>query len=261
MYSQKINANLFLNTKSSCMKKIIILSFFVVYVQSAFAQFFGQIPQSVKYNAAKVIDPVYGIKMYEKLNFAIGGDSVRNDKKGYACQGWISDTYESGGVIHKGYYEDGHLTAYKNFYENGTVERSFKMVDFKRSNMQLFFPDGKLKSNVTYYEGNPQIWIDYYNNGQIEYSEESAKSMEYLISRKSYAEDGKPQEIFEMTDPKKKLYFKKEYYENGNIKEEGQLRFNPAAIDYQKIGTWKVYDESGKVSEENWVNGERVASK
>ncbi|HSH64750.1 MAG TPA: hypothetical protein VLB84_02905 [Bacteroidia bacterium] len=243
------------------MKKIIPLLFFVTSFQSAFAQFFGQIPQATKYNAAKVIDPVYGIKMYEKLNFSIGGDSVRNDKKGYACQGWVQDTYESGAIIHKGYYEDGHLTNYKNFYEDGTVERSFKPIDYRRCIMQVFYPNGKLKSEVTYYEGQPQIWTDYYSNGQIEYQEESSKKMEYLVLRKSFAEDGKPQEIFELIDPKKKLYSKKEYYENGAIKSEGMLNYSLAALDYQKNGAWKEYDEKGNVTEEKWVNGERLADK
>jgi len=231
----------------------------MAFTELASAQFFGQVPEPVKYNAGKVIDPDYGIKMYEKLNFQIGGDSVRNDKKGYACQGWIQDIYEGGAVLHKGYYEDGHLKIYKNFFENGNVERSFKIVDFKRCNEQIFYSDGKLKADITFYEGSPQIETDYYTNGQVEYMEENSKSMEYLVVRKSYAEDGKPQELFEMTDPKKKLYSKKEYYENGNLKTEGPMKYNPAAIDYQKDGLWKNYDETGKLStQENWVNGEQV---
>lgn len=36
------------------------------------------------------------------------------------------------------------------------------------------------------------------------------------------------------------------------------MHFSPAALDYQKNGTWKEYDESGKMKEENWVNGERI---
>lgn len=240
------------------MKKFILLSFYVVCTQTAFAQFFGQVPTVTKYNASKVVDPDYGIKMYEKLNFSIGGDSVRNDRKGYACQGWVQDIYESGSVIHKGYYEDGHLTTYKNFYENGTVERSFKPVDFKRCNMQLFYQDGKIKSNITYYDGSPQMWTDYYNNGQIEYIEESSKNLEVLLQRKSYLIDGKPQEIFEITDIKKRIYSKMEYDENGNIKSQGPMRYNPSVLDYQKNGLWKEYDATGKVTEENWVNGERV---
>lgn len=242
------------------MKKLIPL-FIILFlsVKLSVAQFAGQIPQVTKYKAEKVIDPEYGITMYDKLNFEIGGDSVRNDKKGYAFQGWIEDVYESGTVIHKGFYEDGHLKMYKNFFPNGTVERNFKIVDFKHCSMQVFYPDGKIKSDITYYEGNPQVWTDYYKNGQIEFTEENAKSMEYLIQRKSYAEDGKPQEIFEMIDPKKKIYSKKEYYENGNIKAEGQMKFNAGMVDYQKDGTWKYYDESGKVtSTEQWVKGEEV---
>lgn len=240
------------------MKKLVSVFILIFLVKPGFSQFSGQIPQAVKYNAAKVVDPEYGITMYDKLNFEIGGDSIRNDKKGYACQGWIEDLYESGTVVHKGYYEDGHLKAYRNFYPNGTIERMFKIVDFKRCNMQIFYSDGKIKSDITYYETNPQIWTDYYHNGQIEYTEENAKSMEYLIQRKSFTEDGKPQEIFEMIDPKKKIYSKKEYYENGNIKAEGQMKFSPSAVDYQKDGTWKYYDEAGKVTTEQWIKGEEV---
>jgi antitoxin component YwqK of YwqJK toxin-antitoxin module len=240
------------------MKKFLLSTIIIIASMSlAKAQFFGQVPEQTKYNASKVIDPEYGITMYEKLNFSIGGDSVRNDKRGYAASGWIQDIYESGAVIHKGYYEEGHLKIYKNFYENGTVERAFKVIDFKKCNQQIFYPDGKLKADITYYEGSVLMETDYYPNGQIEYIEENSKSMEYLIQRKSYAQDGKPQEIFEMIDSKKKIYSKKEYYENGNLKSEGTMKYNPAVIDYQKDGTWKNYDESGKlVSTETWQAGE-----
>ncbi len=243
------------------MKKIVLLFIFIAVAQLSFSQGFGTAPPPNKYKASKVVDPVYGITMYEKLNLKTGGDSVRNDRKGYAAQEWVQDIYESGKVLHRGYYEDGQLKIYKNFYENGNVERSFKTVDFKRSNMQMYYPTGKLKSEITYYEGNPQIWIDYYANGQIEYSEENTKDMTSLISRKSYAEDGKPQEIFECTDPKKKKYTKKEYYENGKIKAEGPMRFSASTIDYQKDGMWNVYDESGKATKEKWVRGEEIKDK
>ncbi|MGZ4034460.1 MAG: hypothetical protein ACXVPY_13410 [Bacteroidia bacterium] len=240
------------------MKKLLPIFILFFSIQSSFAQFLGQVPVPNKYNAAKVIDPDYGITMYEKLNFYTGGDSVRNDKKGYACQGWLEDVYETGSTIHKGFYEDGHLKVYKNFFPNGNVERSFKLTEYKKCNMQIFYPDGKLKADITYYDGNPQLETDYYENGQIEYIEESSKNMEYLIQRKSYAQDGKPQEIFELTDPKKKIYSKKEYYENGNIKAEGTMKYNPGAIDYQKDGDWKDYDEQGKVTNSKWVKGEEI---
>ncbi len=240
------------------MKKTLALFLIFISIQSSFAQFKGQIPEAKKYNAAKVIDPDYGIRLYEKLNFQTGGDSVRNDRKGYAVQGWEEDYYESGEVIHKGFYEDGHLTVYKNFYPNGQVERSFFVSGYKKSSMQIFYSDGKLKSVILFFENNPQSETDYYQNGQIEYAEENSKDMEYLIFRKSYAKDGKPQEIFEMVNQKKKMYSKKEYYENGSIKAEGPMFFNTSLYDYQKDGEWISYDEKGKATKEKWVKGEEV---
>ena len=240
------------------MKKTSLLFLLTITFEFAFAQFRGQVQEAKKYNPAKVVDPDYGIMMYEKLNFQTGGDSVRNDRKGYACQGWVEDHYENGELLHKGYYEDGHLKIYKNFFPNGNVERSFKVNDTKRCALQIFYDDNKLKSDINYFEGNPQVWTDYYHNGQIEYYEENTKSMEYLIARKSFTEDGKPQELFELTNPKKKIYSKKEYYENGAIKGEGEMIFNPSVFDYQKDGVWTVYDEKGKATKEKWVKGEEV---
>ena len=238
--------------------RIILYTFLlIIIVNASSGQIFkGQIPEDKKYNAKKIIDPTYGIIIYEKLNFGTGGDSVRNDHRGYAVQGDIVDYYTTGEILHQGYYEDGHLKIYKNFYPNGVVERSFQMTDYNKCSMKIYYDNGKLKSDISYYQGSAQFWKDYYPNGQIEYLEENAKSMEYLIQRKSFAEDGKPQEIFELVDKKKKLYSKKEYYENGNIKAEGPLMFNKNLWDYQKNGKWTVYDEKGKASTEDWVNGE-----
>ncbi|MEI6489230.1 MAG: hypothetical protein WCP52_09720 [Bacteroidota bacterium] len=240
------------------MRKFLLLFLLSTAASSVFAQFKGQVPEPKKYDPAKVVDPDYGITMYEKLNFQTGGDSVRNDRKGYACQGWVEDYYEGGQLLHKGYYEDGHLKIYKNYFPNGNVERTFKINDFKRCTMQLFFDDNKPKSDINYFEGSPQIWTDYYHNGQIEYFEENTKSMEYLISRRSFTQDGKPQELFELTNPKKKIYSKKEYYENGKIKAEGEMIYIPNKSDYVKDGSWTIYDEQGKSSKEKWVKGEEI---
>ena len=51
----------------------------------------GDKKQQKKYVEKDIYDEEYGIKMYEKLNFMVGGDSVRNISKGYACQGWVED--------------------------------------------------------------------------------------------------------------------------------------------------------------------------
>jgi len=252
----KVKINLYISRRIPNVKKTLIITLLTVFTGQLYAQLLPKFIGPKKYSQREVYDSAYGINIYEKLNANIGGDSVRNDKKGYASQGWVEDQYESGKTLHKGYYVDGTLRIYKNFYENGKPERSFKVNDLKRCTMVLYYSDSTLKSEINYYNGQVQKEQDYYPNGKLEYVEESEKNMIYLVQRKSYLPDGKPESIFELTDPKKKIYTKKEYYPNGNIKEEGTMAFDKGSIDYRKDGKWKVYDEKGKVTEEFYINGE-----
>lgn len=244
------------------MKKLILLLFLVIAAKTSFSQMFGNAVKIIKYDGKEVVDSVYGIRMYDAVNPHIGGDSIRNSAKGYACQGWVQDQYLSGRLLHKGYYEDGQLKIYKNYYETGKLERSFKMVDLNKSAMKLFYPDGEKKSSFTYVNGSMLRATDYYPNGQISYTVENVKTMEYLILRKSFSEDGKPQEIFELVNVKKNIYSQKEYFENGQLKSEGKLKFNPYKVDYIKNGVWKIYNKSGKlIRQEKWVYGEEIINK
>ena len=241
------------------MNKIIAISLFLLSAFQLSAQRLGRNEEAKKYDPASVMDPTYGIIMYEKMNPQIGGDSSRSNSKGYAAQGWEEDYYTSGTLLHKGYYEDGQLRTYKNYYENGNIERSFKVIDFKRCGMEIYYPDGKIKSVIIYYNGNTMKATDYYPNGQIEFEMENQKNLDYIVFRRSYSEDGKPQEIFELTNEKKKLFYQKEYHENGIIRTEGMLKFNPYKMDYMKDGYWKVYDENGKlVRNEKFAYGEKL---
>ena len=88
------------------MKKTLLFLLVVFCVETSFAQMFGNKVEIAKYDAKDIVDPVYGIRMYDALNPNIGGDSIRNSHKGYACQGWVQDQYTSGKLLHKGYYED-----------------------------------------------------------------------------------------------------------------------------------------------------------
>ena len=84
--------------------------------------------------------------------------------------------------------------------------------------------------------------------------------MDYILYRRSYTETGKPQEIFECTNEKKKLFYQKEYHDNGNIRTEGPLKYNPYKMDYMKDGDWKVYDGNGKYTKtEKYAYGEKLA--
>ena len=216
-----------------------------------------------KYKEEKVYNPDYGINLYEKLNFLLGGDSVRYDQgKGYAANGWREDFYENGQVLHKGYYQEGQLKLYKNFFDNGQLERNFVLKpNPSLYSMKIYYKNGNPRSEIDYVKGNPQKWQDWYPNGQLEFIEEYDKDIEYYIVNKTFQENGTPIMTLELRDEKKKLYNKKEYHTNGKVKEEGTIHFNKLMEDYQKEGLWKVYDENGKLIEENtYVKGELIKS-
>ena len=240
----------------------ILLATFLLSVLYAHAQFGKQKDTRRYYVFAEVYDSVTGIDVYEKLNRLMGGDSVRNNPKGYAAQGWWEDFYKSGAVMHSGYYQDGMLTTYKNFYENGQVEREFKSIDYFRYQMILYWADGKVRSNITYYQGTEEITKEYYANGNPEFLEEYGDKCDYLKYRQFYYENGNLQSDMQLTNKKKQTYGHKDYFENGKVQAEGNMQYYPEIDNYMKEGSWNVYDESGKlISIEEYVRGQMVEEK
>ena len=241
------------------MKKIYLHYLFCcvsIQLTQAQGKFHEQIPKEKRYVAEHIIDERYGINIYDKLVLRLGGDSIRHCK-GYACSGWIQDRYDSGELLHKGYYVEGHLRIFKNFFPNGKVERDYKVIDDRKSNMHIYYSSGQLKSQQKYVDAEAIIWDDYYSNGNLEYHEEYHKSFNYYISQASYFENGKPHQTLTLVHKKKLLFEKKEYFENGNIKEAGELVYSEDALDYLKKGKWTIYNEDGTPKrEETYVNGE-----
>jgi antitoxin component YwqK of YwqJK toxin-antitoxin module len=229
-----------------------------VYAQFSFA---GQIPPPVKYKPSQVIDPEKGIAIYDRLNIAIG-DSTRHNAKGYAASDWIEDYYESGQLLHKGFYIDGKLKVYKNYWEDGKLERNFHYLDFSKSEMQVYFNNGQIRSDIIYNEGAPMKTLEYYPDGKPDFQEEYDKKQEYLLYRRSYFDNGNPTSLLEIKDAKKKTYTDTEYFDSGKVKEEGKMILVPGTEDYKKDGTWKVYDETGKLTaEEEYASGSLSSTK
>ena len=202
------------------------------------------------------IDPTYGIDFYEKLNQRLGGDSVRNDKRGYAALGWVKDFYPNGNLLHKGYYTDGQLKIYKNYFPSGQIERQFRTADNLKSTMEKYYENGTMKSKVTYKSSDPLKWKDFYPSGNMEYMEEYNKSLEYYLSRQSFFESGQLETNLDLEKPSKKLYISQEFNKDGKLLEQGCLAYSRNSMDYIKIGKWIIYDEEGKlIREEQYVNG------
>lgn len=195
---------------------------------------------------AEIIDPTYGITIYEPLNLYLFADSTRIDE-GYAANGWKEDYYSDGSILHKGYYIEGQLKVYKNFYPNGNVERNFKSIDSFKSKVTLFYESGNIKSKVIYSNDFAMEWIDYYENEKMSYIERYNKDKVSHDSKISYYENGNKQEELIIENKKKKLYLYLEYFQNGEIKLKGHLRFDNGIYDYVKFGTWNHYDKNDKV--------------
>ncbi|MCI5055791.1 MAG: hypothetical protein MRY83_06760 [Flavobacteriales bacterium] len=241
------------------MDKIITLLFATYLLQiTAIGQtnLQKQIPQKKRYTPFEVLEDQYGIRIYDKLNTRTGGDSVRNDCKGYACTGWINDYYTDGGLLHRGYYDGGKLTIYKNYFPNGQLETDFRTIDDIRSLKTKYFSSGQKKSFVKYVKDSPIMWEDYYENGQLEYKEQFHKSFEYYLEQSSYFENGELESQLLLENKKKLIFTKKEYFENGKLKYSGELVYDRNMLDYVKKGKWLSYDSEGKpVKEELFVNG------
>jgi len=208
-------------------------------------KFSDQVPQLKRYTPAQVMDPDYGIILFNKMSPGMGGDSIRYTKDGYNAQGWQEDFYVSGKLLHKGFYVDGYIKIFKNFYESGQMERNLIVVDAKRCKLDIYYEDGKIRSSITFFDGNTQNQYDFFKTGTPEYVEENDKDIEFLYKRNSYFENGLPASLFELIDKKTKKYTKKEFYENGRVKEEGTMYFRKDMGDYLKEGLWTYYDEKG----------------
>ncbi len=213
------------------------------------------------YEPEQVVDPDYGIMRYEKLNLYLGGDSIRNCK-GYACTGWVSDFYTNDQLLHKGFYAEGKLKMYKNYYPDGTLERDFRAVDDFKCKMTLYHPNAKVKAENEYRDGNPIKYKEFYEDGKPESNEEMDKNGEYYTKKQSWYKNGQAQSEMLLTNKKDFEYTLTEYHENGTISGKGTLKYAPTLGDYVKTGVWKYYDASGKqIRQEEYLNGKLHSSK
>lgn len=214
------------------------------------------------YDPKVVIDSKYGITMYEPLNMMLGSDTVRNDANGYAANGYEEDFYITGQLMHKGFYVDGQLKIYKNYFPNGNVERNFRLIDLKKSKMTLYYEDGTVKSEVTYILNEPQKWEDYYPNGQLEFVEEFDKNIQYYKFKANYFENGTPENTLELVNKKKLTYVQSYYHDNGQLKEQGEIIYDQNEFDYKQNGTWKRFDKNGSPTKElKYYKGEMKSEK
>ncbi len=226
-----------------------ILSSSVIWSQ----RFADQVPQIRRYEQKEVYDSVKGIWMYDKLIEQLGGDSIKYTKAGYNHQGWGEDYYVSGKILHRGYYIDGKVIVFKNFYENGKVERSFVNPDPLHCSMELFYENGQTRSKTSYFEGKPVKREEYYENGIMKMVMETEPGTNIYSYKREYYPGGNLKVEYILKDKDEKIYACKRLYPDGKIMEQGAAfleSINPEK--FVKKGSWVIYDTKGKKKNEKY---------
>jgi len=201
----------------------------------------------------------FSISYYDKFTPIIGGKEVRK-RNGIIVHGVVKDYYPDSTLKHRGYYTHGKLiTSYKNYYPSGILERSYTMSGTFKVVIKSFYPSGKPKEYIEYRKDVIVKYIDYYPNGNIATLEEHDKKKGFYTVYKNYYPSGVLKSSLELRNRKKGEYSQVDYYPSGKIKEEGSVVYNPYYYDYQRYGTWKVFDEKGKlIDSQEYYEGELI---
>jgi hypothetical protein len=226
--------------------KFSILVFCFSALAANAQRFAEQIPQIKRYTQKEVLDSAKGIVLFNRLVSVLGGDSVKYNKQGYNIQGWNEEYYLNGSILHKGYYVDGKIKVFKNYYENGQLERSLVNPDPLHAILNLYFENGQPRQRITYYDGKPQKSYEYYENGLPKLHEEKEKDLRYTTNRREWNQNGQLLSEFELVDLKDKKFKSTVYYSNGNVKEQGFYTLAQDGLTIEKSGTWQYFDEKGK---------------
>ena len=214
-----------------------------------------------EFYADSIVDNVFGIDIYEPLNLHLSADSVRLCDR-YLCSGWIVDMYTDSTMLHRGFYVEGQLQIYKNYYPDGTLERDFKVLDEYRSSLRLYFPNGQLKSKAEFANGFAKEWTDYYENGNLKFVEKYNRKMTFHTEKASYFASGQTKDELVLENKKKLVFVQNEYFENGQVKVTGKMIFNENSYAYERTGEWKYFDESGKKTKiQTWDEGDMTNEK
>ncbi len=228
------------------MVKYLFTFLIIIIFEEGFTQFEFENQIFQKIYTEEIVDTIHGINIYEPLNIYLRSDSTRIEE-GYAVNGWKEDHYSNGQLLHRGYYLDGQLKVYKNYYPNGNLERSFKNYETYKSKEILNYPSGEIK-RLSYYINNFAVEKICYNvDGKIKYHEKFNKDLVSLERRIKYYDNGNKKEELILNNEKKKTYSFIEYFVQGSTKTKGQLKYDGDLNIYNKFGKWIHYKNNGKV--------------
>lgn len=201
-------------------------------------------PAEKRYKASEVRDSSGQILIYN-CYMELLGDSLRNNAKGLPIEGWKEDYYEGAKILHKGYYKAGKLSMFKNFYENGKVERVFARIDSLNTNLEVFYENGNQREQINYVQKEIKRHSEFFENGLLKQSEEYNPKNSQLLKRKLWFSNGTLNEELSLTDPKSMKYQHRIYHNNGKLAESGWSYLRDGSPEIIRSGTWNILDSTG----------------
>jgi antitoxin component YwqK of YwqJK toxin-antitoxin module len=228
---------------------LLILSFLSF---SFFAQNIKVIPVGDVFspNFEDVESLEYGIILYDQYANFQKKPNIRKGTNSNPINGKKEDLSSNNLLLHKGYYQDGKLRGYTNYFQNESIEREYKYKADGTGDLFIYYLNGYTKSVQRYYNFEAYHWEDYYENGQLAYMETKGKKngIPELIQENNY--NGKTITQIEISDNKNKKYIQTMNWPNGKISEQGELFYNEDLEDFRKDGRWVTYNQNEQVTSE-----------
>ncbi|MCU0359924.1 MAG: hypothetical protein MUF75_04245 [Bacteroidia bacterium] len=194
----------------------------------------------------EVLDEFGEISLYNSFVPSLNGDSIRYFPNGEKLQGWKEDVYSSGKALHKGFYKNGQLEMFKNFWENAKTERVMAVIDSNQTNLEVYFENGNQKRQVNYFKGKIKRYSEFFPNNLLKITEEYDPKSGLLVKKKTWHNNGQIASELILQDQKSKKYKLTTYHQNGKLAESG---FQYPAKDGQgftRSGNWTIQDSLGK---------------
>jgi antitoxin component YwqK of YwqJK toxin-antitoxin module len=137
----------------------------------------------------------------------------------------------------------GYMSDLGDYGPNATVEEGQYSNDLKEGVWKKYWPDGVVRSEITYSEGRPYgPYTIYYPNGQVE--EQSTWHRNKNVGEfQRFYENGNPQQAFFFSDNGKRNGMQRYYYENG------QLALEVTVLNGKEEGTMRRFYENGMLKE------------
>lgn len=200
-----------------------------------------------KYDLEQVEDPDQGIVLYNQYASGMNDrGEVRQDAEKHVLSGWQEDFYTNGKKLHKGFYENGSLVKFENFYPNNQLERRYKGKIDEAIELKVYYTNGTLREEYKWKNGRVSERHKFFSDGSEELVYETTKSG-LLKVEQHFQKNGVMIKQIQLLDEVRRKYQSLTWTSKDNPIER---------IDYildekgNKIrhGTYKKFDRNGQLA-------------